>query len=219
MSLELIEDLGYQYATLNSKNKRKYGIFKCYCGTEFRTQIDKVKSGHTKSCGCYYRKVVGKCNATHKLTNHRVYKIWNSMMQRCSNPNDRAYKNYGDRGISVCERWKDISNFIEDMYPTYQEGLTIDREDTNGNYEPSNCRWTTREVQNRNTRVLQINNTSGYRGVSWNKRREKFIVKIGVNSKYKTLGAFNDAISGAIAYNNYVIENNLEHTLNIIEGV
>ncbi len=135
-------------------------------------------------------------------------------MQRCHNPNSTKYKDYGGRGIDVCERWKDIKNFIDDMYPSYQEGLTIDRIDVNGNYEPSNCRWVEDVVQKRNTRKLQKNNTSGYRGVYFDKYANKWSVIIGVNKKKIKIGYFKTAEEGARAYDKYVIVNNLEHPTN-----
>ena len=149
----------------------------------------------------------------HGLKKHRLYNTWNNMLQRCNNQNHLLYKYYGNRDIKVCNRWLDIRNFIEDMFPSYKEGLSLDRIDNNGNYEQSNCRWTTKTIQSRNTRKIYKHNSSGYRGVMWDKSRNKWIARIKVNSKSKQLGSFNSALEGAIAYDKYVIENNLEHTL------
>lgn len=153
-------------------------------------------------------------NTTHGLTYHRLYKTWNSMMQRCNNQKIATYKYYAGRGIKVCDRWKDVRNFIEDVSPGFQEGKTLDRIDVNGNYEPSNCRWVDNFVQARNTRRLQKNNTSGYRGVSLHKIKNKWSAIIGVNKKKITIGYFKTAEEGARAYDKYVIDNNLEHPTN-----
>ena len=105
----------------------------------------------------------------------------------------------------------DIKNFIEDMYPDYKEGLTLDRIDVNGNYEPDNCRWATNEIQRRNTRDIQSNNTSGYRGVCWHKRDNIWVSRVRVNLKFIQLGSFKTALEAAKAYERYVRLNNLEH--------
>lgn len=138
------------------------------------------------------------------------------MIQRCYNSEHKYYKDYGGRGITVCERWHSIENFIDDMFLPYSEDLTLDRIDVNEGYNLDNCRWVTKSVQARNTRLLRANNKSGFRGVYWNKRDNKWVAQIKVNSKTIYLGYFNTPIEGAIAYNNYVTENNLEHPLNII---
>lgn len=78
------------------------------------------------------------------------------MMNRCFNKKQSEFKNYGNRGIVVCERWKNINNFIEDMYPTYIKGLVIDRINNDGNYEPSNCRWVTQKENSNNRRSNKI---------------------------------------------------------------
>lgn len=210
----LIKDLGTQFPTEKSKHKARFGLYKCSCGNEFRAIISTVKHGHTKSCGCYKNKLTSIRNTSHNLCSHRLYYTWQSMIYRVRSKNAVNYKYYGGRGIKVCDRWLDINSFIEDMYPTYKEGLTLDRIDVNGNYEPSNCRWATREVQNRNTRLLGIKNTSGYRGVTYCEKPKKWCAKITVSNKYKNIGYFTTAIDAAIAYDSYVIENNLEHTLN-----
>lgn len=136
------------------------------------------------------------------------------MINRCNNPKNKDYKYYGGRGITVCNRWLNIENFIEDMYQSHQEGLSLDRINVNGNYEKDNCRWATKEIQARNTRRIMITNKSGYRGVSFIKSRNKWGAKITIRTKKILLGTFKTALEAAKAYDKYIIENNLEHTLN-----
>lgn len=138
----------------NSFTIMRRALFRCFCGKEFETYIQNVVSGNTKSCGCVgieKIRIRGLKNKTHGLCEHPLYKLWVGMLGRCNNSKDWAYYNYGGRGIKVCDRWTSISNFIDDMYPTYIKGLDIDRKDNNGNYEPDNCRWVTRK-QNQNNR-------------------------------------------------------------------
>jgi hypothetical protein len=210
----LIEDLGMQYPTEKSKEKKHLGIYKCSCGVHFKSYTVSINSGNTKSCGCYNKVMTKEANTTHGLSKHILYKTWQYMINRCNNPKNKRYKDYGERGITVCERWMKFENFRDDMFSKWQEGLSIDRIDVNGNYEPSNCRWATKEVQSRNTRPIQSNNTSGFRGVSFQPTRNKWVSYIMVSYKRKTLGRFNTALEAAKSYDAYVINNNLEHTIN-----
>lgn len=89
---------------------------------------------------------------THGMRYHPLYKRWMMMKQRCENPRDKRYKYYGARGISVCERWHDFALFVQDMEPSFVPGLSIERMDDNGNYEPGNCVWATQLQQNNNSR-------------------------------------------------------------------
>ena len=204
----LVGDLGMRYPTEISKKKYRYGLYECqYCGKEFEAHKQSIKNGNTKSCGCQSTKY----NNPHGLAQHRLYSIWTGMKTRCYNPNMKRYTEYGGRGIQVCERWLDVGNFIEDMYPSFEEGLTLDRIDVDGNYEPDNCRWTTQNVQAQNTKDIQVNNTSGYRGVYWYKRDNMWRVQIMVENKKIYLGSYKTAIEGAKAYETYVRINNLEH--------
>lgn len=208
MTPVLLEDLGMRYPTEESKERRRYGLYQCqYCGKEFETRIDDIKRGSTKSCGCQCK--VGK--VSHGYTKHRLYKTWRDMKYRCINPKSSNYKDYGGRGIKVCERWLDINNFIKDMFPSYQEGLSLDRIDVDGDYCLENCRWTTKDIQGQNTRDIMSTNKSGYRGVSWNKKNNKWISSITVNSKKIQVGSFHTALEAAKAYERYVRINNLKH--------
>jgi hypothetical protein len=128
---------------------------KCECGNIVDVLGIHLRSGHTKSCGCY-REFTTKINkTTHGMTNTRLYYIWKNMKSRCFNPNNQDYLDYGGRGITVCQEW--VNDFVNFMMWSLQHGyndtLTIDRINVNGNYEPSNCRWATQKVQCNNTRV------------------------------------------------------------------
>ena len=204
----LLKDLGIKFTSSTQKEKRRYGLYKCFCGNEFETQIRNIKCNRVKSCGCL------GTNNKHNLTKHRLYKTWNAIMQRCYNKNTINYVNYGGRGIKVCNEWLDVQNFVNDMFPTFQEGLSIDRINPNGNYEKENCRWANKSTQQRNTRKLISTNKSGYRGVTLHKAKKKWNAQIKVNYKRIHLGSFLTALDGAKAYDKYVIDNNLEHTKN-----
>ena len=208
----LLEDLGMRYPTKKSKHKRRYGLYQCqYCGEEFETQISNINTGNTKSCGCFSEKKKIEASSKHNCAYHPLYPCWKSMKHRCYNLNHQHYNSYGGRGIQVCERWLDVGNFIEDMYPSFQKGLSLDRIDVDGNYEPDNCRWTTKEIQSRNTRDIQSNNTSGFRGVFWDTNRSKWLSLITMNNRQIYLGRFSTALEAAKAYERYVRLNNLEH--------
>jgi hypothetical protein len=166
----------YGYATvlrmLGTDGKRT--MFECRCdGTHpdgqprsFTASGSHLKSGSVVSCGCrreeLKRSIKTHVIKTHGLSKHPLYCTWSSMMRRCYNPKDAAFPNYGGRGITVCDTWHDIATFIADMYPSHQEGHTLDRRDNDGHYEPSNCRWATPATQNNNQRSNIIVTINGH---------------------------------------------------------
>lgn len=141
----------------------------CDCGSVRIVRSHALRHGITRSCGCFHRKVSHE-NAIHGGWNTRLYSVWSSMKQRCFNPLDDAYPNYGGRGISVCDRWRySFANFRDDMGPRPSKNHSIDRIDNDGNYEPSNCRWATRHQQQTNQRPHY-----GHRKIS---SRQSLIIK------------------------------------------
>lgn len=131
----------------------------CSCGGERFVVAGDLRSGNTKSCGCLVVEQaisMGARNVTHGLTGSPEFRTWSAMIDRCTNKSGKNYRNYGHRGITVCDEWmKSFERFLADMGPR-QKGHTIERKDNNGNYEPSNCVWATNKDQSRNRRSTRL---------------------------------------------------------------
>lgn len=124
----------------------------CSCGNLTTTTGINLRHGRTRSCGCFEQESRSTNNLKHGLVGTYFYYIWNAMQNRCSNPNNPKYRDYGARGIKVCARWNDVANFAADMGPRPSSEHSIDRIDNDGNYEPTNCRWATVAQQHANRR-------------------------------------------------------------------
>jgi hypothetical protein len=151
------EDIaGFKYNRLTAlsfnyinKDRAAYWLFQCDCGNQKVISKSYVKRGNIKSCGCLSKESY-KTTVTEEIKKTR--KSWESMKTRCLNPKDLRYKNYGGRGVKICDLWKNsFKNFLDDMGER-PEGKTLDRINTDGNYEPSNCRWSSNREQCNNKR-------------------------------------------------------------------
>lgn len=154
---KLIDLSGRRFERLVSREHIGNGIWRCICdcGKEITTASGNLRAGRQKSCGCL-RDDNNRARATHggaRRGRHEfLYKKWESMMCRCTFKGQEAWKDYGGRGIVVCDRWRNYANFRSDMGPLYKDSLTLDRIDVNGPYSPDNCRWVPWSVQNMNKR-------------------------------------------------------------------
>lgn len=190
------------YVAKRAQKNNKLVLCLCECGRAKISPRCDVRSGHTKSCGCVH-------SATkHGLHRHKLYGIWTGMRSRCNRPKTIGYKNYGGRGISVCDEW-------ENNYLSFHEwaiangwkcGLQIDRINNDGNYTPENCRFVTKQ-QNLCNKGIAAKNTSGVAGVT--KRKNRFESRVSRIS----LGYYKTKEDALAARNAYITENNLYYNI------
>lgn len=181
---------------LSSSNKTKV-LCICECGTIKMVQKENLISGKTKSCGCLRKEAISARSKTHGESNTDLYGLYRSMISRCFNNSRDSYKYYGGRGITVCERWLGeggYNAFKQDM-GVRPDGYSLDRIDPNGNYEPSNCRWASKETQAINKNIYSSSKT-GVKGITID--NGKFVARIGINKTMLNLGTFS-TIEEAIA--------------------
>lgn len=149
---------------------------KCDCGNIHLTSGANLRYGSAKSCGCAASEARANAAKKHGMSNTSIYKRWESILQRCTNPKSKNYKDYGGRGILVCEEWLDFNRFYQDMGDIPFTGATIDRIDNDKGYSKDNCEWTNYSTQLANQRVK---NKHGYKGVY--SYGDKFGFKIRIN--------------------------------------
>lgn len=157
---------------------------RCDCGNIVYVRGSRLKNGEAKACGCLMKNGWGN-GKTHGLSKSRIFKSWQNMKSRCNNPHNTYYKDYGGRGITFCDEWLAFENFYNwAMANGYSDELTLDRIDTNGNYEPGNCRWADRKEQANNTRRNHY--------IEWNGERRTIaewgrVLNVSYNSIYLRL--------------------------------
>ncbi len=205
--MKLIKDLGLVLRP-NTKRKRRRGIYECSkCLEHFDLMTETVAAKSSTLCNsCMNKKKFKK----HDFVGTRLYQIWGQMRGRCNIK--EHYKN-----IFVCKEWDTFLTFKKWAETHgYSESLSIDRIDNDGNYEPANCRWTTAEIQNQNTRLIRVNNTTGYRCVFFDKRRNTYYAQIMAFGNLVHIGSNKPKKELAQMVNKYIIENKLAQPLNEI---
>lgn len=129
---------------------------RCSCGVERAVSGADLRAGKSRGCGCSGAGRLGDLARTHGGTGSRLYQIWVNMLGRCEDEKRASFRNYGGRGIAVCQEWRSFSRFRDWAVDSgYLDKLTIERIDVNGNYEPKNCTWIPAELQSRNRRMVQ----------------------------------------------------------------
>lgn len=155
-NIEDIRRYGRLVATGHSeirKGSRRFELCVCDCSRVLWVVRTSLRNGESRSCGCLKRDVTSARNQRHGETGTSLYRVWKNMRGRCNGPNRRDYMHYGGRGIKVCEAWNSYSIFRDwALVAGYRPSLSLDRIDVDGDYEPSNCRWTDWITQSRNKR-------------------------------------------------------------------
>lgn len=182
-----------------TSNAGKQPAWKCICdcGNSCIVTGTHLKQGHTKSCGCLQKERTSNAKKTHGMSNNRLHKIWDMMKTRCYNAKDNTYQYYGARGVIVCDEWKNNFKAFYDwsMMNGYADNLTLDRENVNGNYEPSNCRWVTMKTQANNKRW---NRHITYNGETHNIKEWSELTGIKYTTLYERLFTYKWSVERAL---------------------
>jgi len=193
------------------KNRNSTWLCECTCGKTTIVSSKSLRSGNTRSCGCLKLELLVERSTKHRLCNHPLYTIWQGLKLRCYCPGATKYKDWGGRGIKMCNEWReDFLPFFRWAEPLWSQDLQIDREDNDGDYTPDNCRFVTGSVNCMNRRVKSTN-TTGYTGV--HPHKSKFQVAIAVNKKNTYVGIFNTIKEAVSARNNYIKNHGLPYKI------
>lgn len=171
MTLHLTGSTFGKLKVLGISEKRKkngrcttYWSCLCECGNSTAASTNDLRTGNTSSCGCGHKGI----NSTHGESKTRLYRTWRGMKNRCLNPNEEGYKNYGGRGIQICEEWMSFKPFAEWAKANgYADGMTIERSNVNGNYEPSNCLFIPNKDQALNKTTTRYETAFGETKAFW----------------------------------------------------
>ncbi len=202
----------------NDKFQKGRWNCKCECGNKKIVSQSSLSKGASESCGCLHKKRV----SSHGLSRHPLYRIIIGMIQRCYNPKDTGYHNYGGREIKVFEKWKhNKESFVKwALEHGWEKGLVIDRINGDGNYEPSNVRFITIAGNSANKRK-QPNNTTGYTGIlqrKYHKKNNTYACRLSINGVEKQLGVFKSKKEALKIRNQFIIDNNLYHAIQEYKG-
>lgn len=205
--LQVIKDLGMFEKNNGTYKLRKVVLLCPECNSEFTVDNTQRNKQREMCFSCLKESCV-----TNKYT--RLYNIWKGMRSRVNSTNPRKERSYKAKNITVCDEWSIFETFKDwALANGYADELTIDRRDNDLGYNPGNCRWVGAAIQSANTRQLFAHNTSSYRGVS-EYALGRFHSYIGVDNNRITIGYYETAIEAAKARDTYIIDNDLEHTLN-----
>ena len=193
------------------KDNKTYAHCLCNCGAEKDILLARIKNKNTQSCGCLHRELLSALSSTHHSSGTRLYNIWCNIKGRCKNSSHRDYCNYGGRGISLCKEWDNsFETFRDWAYNNgYSDTLSIDRINVDGNYEPTNCRWTDSYTQNSNKRLNSCNKT-GYSGIDFRENEKKYVVRKTIRGTRYYIGYFNTLEEAVIAKQKFLKARGLE---------
>jgi len=197
-NMKIIKDLGM---SSHLKTPKRMAIFKCICGNNFESKVSSITSGQRTSCGC----LRNQDKKTHGLSNHPLYRKWSGMITRTTNKKEHTWDRYGGRGISVYKEWRENFKSFYDwsIKNGWEKGLTLDRIDVDGNYEPNNCQWITMKENSMKDRHSEF--IKKYKSEEICDRYNNSLITVTELAKqYKT---YKDVVSKILKKNNIEIKN------------